>query len=81
MIRSWIRTTLLILLVVQPGCRKTEQVDKPTIAFVMKTLNNPFFIDMQKGAESAAQQLGVELTVQAASAKSTSRSRCKSWRI
>jgi ribose transport system substrate-binding protein len=31
----------------------------------MKTPNNPFFIDMQKGAEEAARRLGVELTVQA----------------
>jgi ribose transport system substrate-binding protein len=40
--------------------------DQPTIAFVLKTPNNPFFIDMQKGAEDAAQKLGVKLTVQAA---------------
>jgi ribose transport system substrate-binding protein len=40
--------------------------DQPTIAFVLKTLNNPFFIDMQKGAEDAAQKLGVKLTIQAA---------------
>ena len=37
----------------------------PRIALVMKTPNNPFFIDMQKGAEEAARRLGVELTVQA----------------
>lgn len=36
------------------------------IAFVMKTLNNPFFIDMQRGAEAAAKELNVELVVQAA---------------
>jgi ribose transport system substrate-binding protein len=30
----------------------------------MKTPNNPFFIDMQKGAEEAARRLGVELVVQ-----------------
>ena len=35
------------------------------LALVMKTPNNPFFIDMQKGAEEAARRLGVELTVQA----------------
>ena len=39
---------------------------KPTIAFVMKTLNNPFFIDMQKGAEEAGARLGVNIVVQAA---------------
>lgn len=38
----------------------------PRIAFVMKTANNPFFIDMQKGAEGAARRLGVDLIVQAA---------------
>ena len=30
----------------------------------MKTPNNPFFIDMQSGAEEAARRLGVELVVQ-----------------
>src|SRR5882724_6816764 len=39
---------------------------KPVVAFVMKTLNNPFFIDMQHGAEAAAKAAGVELIVQAA---------------
>jgi ribose transport system substrate-binding protein len=36
------------------------------IALVMKTANNPFFIEMQKGAEEAAKRLGVDLVVQAA---------------
>jgi ribose transport system substrate-binding protein len=40
--------------------------NQPTIALVVKTLNNPFFIDMQKGAEEAAKKLGVTLVVQAA---------------
>src|SRR6266513_1232388 len=38
----------------------------PRIALVLKTLHNPFFIDMQKGAEEAAKKLGVVLIVQAA---------------
>lgn len=38
----------------------------PKIALVLKTANNPFFIDMQKGAEEAAKKLGVGLIVQAA---------------
>lgn len=38
----------------------------PRIAFVMKTANNPFFIEMQKGAEEEAKKLGVTLVVQAA---------------
>jgi ribose transport system substrate-binding protein len=33
---------------------------------VMKTANNPFFIEMQKGAEAEARKLGVTLIVQAA---------------
>jgi len=38
----------------------------PRIALVMKTANNPFFIEMQKGAEEEAKKLGVNLIVQAA---------------
>ena len=39
---------------------------KPLVALVVKTLNNPYFIDMQRGAEEAANTGGVELIVQAA---------------
>jgi ribose transport system substrate-binding protein len=39
---------------------------KPRVALVLKTLNSPFFIDMQKGAQAAADQAGLELVVQAA---------------
>ena len=38
----------------------------PRIALVMKTANNPFFIEMQRGAEEKAKKLGVNLIVQAA---------------
>lgn len=38
----------------------------PVIALVPKTLNNPFFIDMQRGATEAAAAAGVPLVVQAA---------------
>ena len=48
----------------QRGEKSTEQGN--TIALVMKTLNNPFFIDMQRGAEEAARQLNLKLLVQAA---------------
>src|SRR5215211_7737484 len=51
------------------GCRRgAEQAGggRQRIALVMKTANNPFFIEMQKGAEEAAKRLGVELVVQAA---------------
>jgi ribose transport system substrate-binding protein len=39
---------------------------RPRVALVLKTLNNPFFIDMQRGAEDAARRLNVDLVVQAA---------------
>lgn len=50
------------------GCQRNEQTDESnhTIALVMKTANNPFFINMEKGAREAADKLGVELIVQAA---------------
>jgi ribose transport system substrate-binding protein len=46
--------------------RDAPQGGRPRVALVVKTLNSPFFIDMQKGAEEAASRLGVELVVQAA---------------
>ena len=39
---------------------------KPTVALVLKTLNHPFFVDMRRGAQEAADRLGVTLVVQAA---------------
>lgn len=51
------------------NCQRGKQENdhgRPTIALVMKTLNNPFFIDMQRGAEEAAERLSVNLIVQAA---------------
>ena len=39
---------------------------KPTVALVLKTLNSPFFIEMQKGAQAEADRLGATLVVQAA---------------
>ncbi len=53
------------------GCGRNPETaagsdGRPTVALVVKTLNNPFFIDMQKGAEEAAKALNVNLLVQAA---------------
>jgi ribose transport system substrate-binding protein len=39
---------------------------KPTVALVLKTLNHPYFVDMRRGAQEAADRLGVNLQVQAA---------------
>jgi ribose transport system substrate-binding protein len=44
----------------------TTGTSKPTIALVLKTLNHPFFVDMRRGAQEAADRLGVTLQVQAA---------------
>jgi len=52
------------------GCNRqgteTGSSGRPRIAFVMKTLNHPFFLDMKRGAEEAAARLNVDLVVQAA---------------
>ncbi|MEW5977677.1 MAG: sugar ABC transporter substrate-binding protein [Acidobacteriota bacterium] len=58
----------LCLLLILAACRQVPPPSEaqPTVALVVKTLNNPFFLDMQKGAQEAAQRLGVALTVQAA---------------
>src|SRR6266511_597695 len=39
---------------------------KPTVALVLKTLNHPCCVDMRRGAQEAADRLGVQLQVQAA---------------
>ena len=48
------------------GCGRREKAGdrKPTIALALKTLNNPFFIDMEKGAQEAAAKLPINLIVQ-----------------
>lgn len=44
----------------------TQSPDSPTIALVMKTLTNPFFVQMEKGARQAEAELGVQLIVKTA---------------
>src|SRR4051812_22488545 len=44
----------------------TDRDRKPTVALVLKTLNHPYFVDMRRGAQEAADRLGVTLQVQAA---------------
>ncbi len=50
------------------GCNRERAAESGAarVAFVMKTLNHPFFLDMQRGAQEAAGRAGVELVVQAA---------------
>jgi ribose transport system substrate-binding protein len=50
-----------------PACNRTAPgTNKPKVALVLKTLNHPFFVDMRRGAQEAADRLGVQLDVQAA---------------
>jgi ribose transport system substrate-binding protein len=59
---------MTVALSVASACNRGEPAAdaKPRVALVLKTLNNPFFIDMQRGAEEAARRLDVDLIVQAA---------------
>lgn len=61
---------MLTLAAVALGCGRQPSVgagtDKPRVALVLKTLNHPFFVDMRRGAQEAADRLGVDLQVQAA---------------
>lgn len=42
---------------------KTAVSEKKEIALVMKTLTNPFFIEMEKGARAASKEQGIDLIV------------------
>jgi len=55
---------VLIVFSCQRGVKSDNSI--PTVAFVMKTLNNPYFIEMQRGAEDVAKRYGINLIVQAA---------------
>ena len=66
------RTLIPLLLIVgvsSLSCNRevtSTSTSKPTVALVLKTLNHPFFVDMRRGAQEAADRLGVTLQVQAA---------------
>jgi len=60
---------LLAISLAFSGCNREKAASTsgaPRVAFVMKTLNHPFFLDMQRGAQEAAKAAGVDLVVQAA---------------
>ncbi len=42
------------------------QIERKQIGLVMKTLTNPFFVEMEKGARRAEKELGVDLQVKTA---------------
>jgi ribose transport system substrate-binding protein len=66
------RHTLLLVLIVAAsascnrGGPETSTGGGQSVALVLKTLNHPFFVDMRRGAQEAADRLGVRLQVQAA---------------
>ena len=66
--RNYTVLLVLALSLLASSCnRETPQADgKKTVALVLKTLNHPFFVDMRRGAQEAADRLGVTLQVQAA---------------
>ncbi len=49
----------------QPAAEATVEADGSefTVALVMKTLTNPFFVEMEKGARQAETELGINLLV------------------
>src|ERR1700733_10098060 len=70
------RNTLTLILAaaaLSASCNRgpaTTNSDRPTVALVLKTLNHPYFVDMRRGAQEAADRLGVNLQVQAADRES-----------
>jgi ribose transport system substrate-binding protein len=61
--------SLLLLAAAVVSCNRgeTQHTDRGrSVALVLKTLNHPFFVDMRRGAQEAADKLGVQLQVQAA---------------
>lgn len=79
MIKNLMAVCLLGLLVAGCGEKKNtqtvsgaiapaaqEQVAKHKIGLIMKTLTNPFFLEMEKGARSAENELKIDLIVKAA---------------
>lgn len=49
-----------------PAPASAAEPERKRVALVMKTLTNPFFIEMEKGARRAEKELGVELQVKTA---------------
>ncbi|MFZ6861370.1 substrate-binding domain-containing protein [Undibacterium sp. Ji67W] len=49
-----------------PSSLAPEPSSKYKVALVLKTFSNPFFVDIEKGARRAEQELGIELIVKTA---------------
>jgi ribose transport system substrate-binding protein len=60
---------VVVMLGISGACNRESSTSTSAgsrVAFVMKTLNHPFFLDMQRGAQEAADRAGIQLVVQAA---------------
>lgn len=70
--RRFTALVALVCLAASASCNREAPAadDKKTVALVLKTLNHPFFVDMRRGAQDAADRLGVTLQVQAADRES-----------
>jgi len=51
---------------IQESTPSSQNKEKKNIALVMKTLTNPFFIEMERGARRAEEDLGINLQVKTA---------------
>ena len=69
----------VFILIILTSCNKTSEQsstlesavngrskNRPRIALVMKTLTNPFFVEMERGARQAEEEFGIELIVKTA---------------
>ncbi|MGH9175059.1 MAG: sugar ABC transporter substrate-binding protein, partial [Vicinamibacterales bacterium] len=63
---SFVVISALVLMTLSCNRATPEAGDRRSVALVLKTLNHPFFVDMRRGAQEAADRLGVQLQVQAA---------------
>src|SRR5918993_3632429 len=66
--RKFTALVVLVCVAALASCNRETPADdgRKTVALVLKTLNHPFFVDMRRGAQDAADRLGVTLQVQAA---------------
>jgi len=70
--RKFTALVALVCLAAAASCNREAPGgnDRKTVALVLKTLNHPFFVDLRRGAQDAADRLGVTLQVQAADRES-----------
>lgn len=74
--KKWPIISIIILSILLSACSNDDneetqspqntETSKHTIALVMKTLTNPFFVEMEKGARDAASDFDVDLVIRTA---------------